>query len=146
SDRNPDGVPREVVDSLRDGTANHRSQFYKDITLPFYGFNRPGAQVSEGIRENWWRQGMMGAIKAQYECIRVLSETEFFDDLKSSVVRVRVCNGEDAKFGPFRLPGPRRSNPLKRGPLKPYPGLPHGMPTTHAEQINAALLSFIRTG
>src|ERR1700720_2002446 len=79
SERNPNGVPKEVVDGLRDGTANHRSQFYKDITIPFYGFNRPGAVVSEGIRENWWRQGMMGAAIAHYECIRVLSETEFYD-------------------------------------------------------------------
>jgi non-heme chloroperoxidase len=83
SERNPDGVPKEVVDGIRDGTANHRSQFYQDITIPFYGFNRPGALVSQGIRDNWWRQGMMGAAIAQYECIRVLSETEFFDDLKA---------------------------------------------------------------
>src|ERR1700691_2163272 len=88
SDRNPDGVPREVVDGLRDGTANHRSQFYKDITIPFYGFNRPGAVVSEGIRENWGRQGMMGAAIAQWKCVRVLSETEFYDDLAAIDVPV----------------------------------------------------------
>ena len=90
TERNPDGVPKEVVDSIRDGTANHRSQFYKDITMPFYGFNRPGATISEGIRENWWRQGMMGSIQAQYECIRVLSETEFYDDLAQIEVPVLV--------------------------------------------------------
>src|ERR1700734_271205 len=81
SARNPDGVPKEVVDGLRDGTANHRSQFYKDITIPFYGFNRPGAVVSEGIQENWWRQGMMGAAIAHYECVKVLARSEFYDDL-----------------------------------------------------------------
>jgi len=109
SARNPDGVPKEVVDGIRDGTANHRSQFYKDITMAFYGFNGPGANVSEGIRENWWRQGMMGSIKAQYECIRVLSETEFYNDLDVIDVPVLVM---------------------------------HGMPTTHAETINADLLAF----
>ena len=146
SDRNPDGVPREVVDGIRDGTANHRSQFYKDITIPFYGFNRPGAKVSEGIRENWWRQGMMGAIKAQYECIRVLSETEFFDDLKMIEVPVLVMHGEDDQICPFPTTGARSVKLLKRGTLKSYPGLPHGMPTTHAELINADLLNFIKTG
>jgi non-heme chloroperoxidase len=144
SERNPDGVPREVVDGIRDGTANHRSQFYKDITIPFYGFNRPGAKVSEGIRENWWRQGMMGAIKAQYECIRVLSETEFFDDLKSIEIPVLVMHGEDDQICPFPTTGARSVKLLKRGTLKSYPGLPHGMPTTHAEQINADLLNFIK--
>ena len=82
SEKNPDGLPMEVFDSLRDGTGNHRAQFYQDITLPFYGYNRPGAKVSQGIRDNWWRQGMMGGIKAQYDCIKALSETEFYDDLK----------------------------------------------------------------
>ena len=77
TEKNPDGVPNEVLDGLRDGTANHRSQFYQDITIPFYGFNRPGANVSEGIRDNWWRQGMMGGITAHYDCIKVLSETDF---------------------------------------------------------------------
>src|ERR1700678_3179899 len=76
SDKNPDGLPMAVFDQLRDGTANHRSQFYQDITMPFYGFNRPGAKISQGIRDNWWRQGMMGGIKAQYDCVKALSETE----------------------------------------------------------------------
>ena len=102
SERNPDGVPKEVVDGIRDGTANHRSQFYKDITMPFYGFNRPGAIVSEGIRENWWRQGMMGGIKAQYDCIKVLSETEFYDDLEDD----RRSGPGDARRGRPDLPFP----------------------------------------
>jgi non-heme chloroperoxidase len=145
SDRNPDGVPREVVDGLRDGTANHRSQFYKDITIPFYGFNRPGAVVSEGIRENWWRQGMMGGIKAQYDCIKVLSETEFYDDLKMIDVPVLVMHGEDDQICPFLTTGARSVKLLKHGTLKSYPGFPHGMPTTHADQINRDILEFLTT-
>jgi non-heme chloroperoxidase len=142
---NPDGVPKEVVDGIRDGTANHRSQFYKDITIPFYGFNRPGATISEGIRENWWRQGMMGSIQAQYECIRVLSETEFYDDLAMIDVPVLVMHGEDDQICPFPTTGARSVKLLKHGTLKSYPGLPHGMPTTHADQINADLLALIRS-
>jgi non-heme chloroperoxidase len=145
SERNPDGVPKEVVDGIRDGTANHRSQFYMDITLPFYGFNRPGAKVSEGIRNNWWRQGMMGSIQAQYECIRVLSETEFYDDLKIIDVPVLVMHGEDDQICPFPTTGARSWKLLKHGQLKSYPGLPHGMPTTHADIINADLLEFIKS-
>jgi len=144
SERNPDGVPKEVVDGIREGTAKHRAQFYQDITMPFYGFNRPGATVSEGIRQNWWRQGMMGAITAQYQCIKVLSETEFFDDLAAIDVPVLVMHGEDDQICPFPTTGARSVKLLKQGVLKSYPGLPHGMPTTHAEIINADLLAFIR--
>jgi non-heme chloroperoxidase len=145
SERNPDGVPKEIVDGIRNGTAFNRSQFYKDITIPFYGFNRPGAKVSEGIRENWWRQGMMGSAQAHYECVRVLSETEFFDDLKAIDVPVLVMHGEDDQICPFTTTGARSAKLLKNGTLKSYPGLPHGMPTTHADLINADLLKFIRS-
>jgi non-heme chloroperoxidase len=145
SDKNPDGVPREVVDGLRDGTANHRSQFYIDITMPFYGFNRPGATVSEGIRENWWRQGMMGGIKVQYDCIKALSESEFYDDLAIIDVPVLVMHGEDDQICPFPTTGARSVKLLKHGTLKSYPGLPHGMPTTYADVINANLLEFIHS-
>ena len=145
SEKNPDGLPMEVFDGLRDGTANHRSQFYIDITMPFYGFNRPDAKVSEGIRRNWWRQGMMGSIQAQYECIRVLSETDFFDDLKSIDIPVLVMHGEDDQICPFPASGAKSIKLLKHGTLKTYPGLPHGMPTTHAELINDDLLEFIKS-
>lgn len=110
SEKNPGGVPMEVIDGIRDGTANHRSQFYVDITMPFYGFNRPGANVVEGIRRNGWRQGMMGSIQAQYECIRVLSETEFFDDLASIDIPVLVMHGEDDQVCPFRQLAQSRSS------------------------------------
>jgi non-heme chloroperoxidase len=145
SARNPDGVPKEVVDGLRDGTAKNRSQFYQDITIPFYGFNRPGATVSEGIRENWWRQGMMGGIKAQWDCIKALSESEFFEDLQTIDVPVLVMHGEDDQICPFPTTGARSVKLLKKGTLKSYPGLPHGMPTTHADIINADLLAFIES-
>ena len=145
SAKNPDGVPKAVVDGIRDGTAYHRSQFYQDITMPFYGFNRPGAVVSEGIRQNWWRQGMMGAAIAHWECVRVLSETEFYDDLAVIDCPVLVMHGEDDQICPFPTTGARSVKLLKRGTLKSYPGLPHGMPTTHADIINADLLVFIRS-
>ena len=144
SERNPDGVPKAVVDGIRDGTAFHRSQFYQDITMPFYGFNREGAVVSDGIRQNWWRQGMMGAAIAQWECIRVLSETEFFDDLAVIDVPVLVMHGEDDQICPFTTTGARSVKLLKQGKLISYPGLPHGMPTTHGDIINRDLLAFIQ--
>ena len=144
SAKNPDGLPLAVFDGLRDGTGNHRSQFYQDITMPFYGFNRPGAKVSQGIRDNWWRQGMMGGIKAQYDCVKALSESDFFDDLKMIDVPVLVMHGEDDQICPFEASGKHSVKLLKYGTLKTYPGVPHGMPTTHSDQINADLLAFIR--
>jgi non-heme chloroperoxidase len=145
SARNPDGVPRAVVDGIRDGTAYHRSQFYQDITMPFYGFNRPGAKISQGIRDNWWRQGMMGAAIAHFECVRVLSETEFYDDLAIIDVPVLVMHGDDDQICPYPTTGARSVKLLKHGTLKVYPGFPHGMPTTHADVINADLLEFIKS-
>jgi non-heme chloroperoxidase len=145
SERNPDGVPKAVVDSIRDGTAFHRSQFYQDITIPFYGFNREGAVVSQGIRDNWWRQGMMGAAIAHWECVRVLSETEFYDDLAAIDVPVLVMHGEDDQICPFPTTGARSVKLLKNGKLISYPGFPHGMPTTHADVINADLLAFFKS-
>ena len=144
SEKNPDGVPMEVFDGLRDGTANHRSQFYQDITMPFYGYNRPGAKISQGIRDNWWRQGMMGGIKAQYDCIKALSETEFYQDFKIIDVPVLVMHGEDDQIVPFAVGAARSIKLLKHGTLKAYAGFPHGMPTTNADQINADLLAFIK--
>jgi non-heme chloroperoxidase len=121
SDKNPDGLPMEVFDQLRDGTANHRSQFYQDITMPFYGFNRPGAKISQGIRDNWWRQAMMGGIKAQYDCVKALSETAFFEDLKSIDVPVLVMHGEDDQICPFLASGAKSVKLVKPGPLRLIP-------------------------
>lgn len=144
SDKNPGGTPIEVFDSIREGTANHRAQFYQDITLPFYGYNRPGAKISQGVRENWWRQGMMGGIKAQYDCIKAFSETDFTEDLKAIEVPTLVMHGEDDQIVPFADAGPLSANLLKNSTTKFYPGYPHGMPTTHADVINADLLEFIK--
>jgi non-heme chloroperoxidase len=142
---NPGGLPIEFFDGFRAGMAN-RSQFYRDVPEgPFYGFNRPGAKVSQGIRDNWWRQGMMGGIKAQYDCVKALSESEFYEDLASIDVPVLVMHGEDDQIAPFLSSGAQSVKLLKHGVLKSYPGFPHGMPTTHADQINADLLEFIRS-
>jgi non-heme chloroperoxidase len=143
SEKNPDGVPIEVFDDIRNNTANHRAQFYQDFTLPFYGYNRPGAKISQGIRDNWWRQGMMGGIKAQYDCIKAFSETQFDEDLKTIDVPVLVMHGEDDQIVPYSVGAARSIKLLKQGTLKAYPGFPHGMPTTNADQINADLLAFI---
>jgi len=144
SARNPEGVPMDVFDGMRDALANRRAQFYEDFTIPFYGFNRPGAKVSEGLRKNWWRQAMAGGAKAQYDCAKALSETEFYDDLKSIDVPVLVMHSEDDQICPYAGTGAKSVKLLKRGTLKTYSGLPHGMPATHPEQINADLLAFIR--
>lgn len=143
SDKNPGGTPIEVFDQIREGTANNRAQFYQDITLPFYGYNRPGAKISQGVRDNWWRQGMMGGIKAQYDCIKAFSETDFTEDLKNIDVPTLVMHGEDDQIVPFADAGPLFAELLKNATTKFYPGFPHGMPTTHAEQINADLLEFV---
>ena len=143
SDKNPGGLPIEVFDQIREGTAKHRSQFFQDLTIPFYGFNRPGAAVSQGVRDNWWRQGMMGGIKAQYDCIKAFSETDFTDDLKNIDVPTLVMHGEDDQIVPFADSGPLSARLLKKPTTKFYPGFPHGMPTTQADQINSDLLAFV---
>jgi len=144
SKKNPGGLPIEVFDQIREGTGKHRSQFYQDITLPFYGFNRPGAKVSQGIRDNWWRQGMMGGIKAQYDCIKAFSETDFTEDLEAIDVPALVMHGEDDQIVPFADSGPLSAKLLKNSETKFYPGFPHGMPTTEADTINKDLLAFIK--
>jgi non-heme chloroperoxidase len=145
SDSNPDGVPMAIFDDIRNNTATQRQQFFQDFTIPFYGYNREGAKVSQGVRDNWWRQGMMGAIKAHYDCIKVFSETDFNEDLKSVEVPVLVMHGEDDQIVPFELTGARAVKLLKNGTLISYPGFPHGMPTTEAATINADLLKFIQS-
>ncbi len=142
---NPGGLPIAVFDDIRAGTAFNRAQFYIDITLPFYGYNRPGAHISEGVRRNWWRQGMMGGVKAQYDCVKAFSETDFTDDLTNIAVPTLVMHGEDDQIVPFANAGPLSAKLVKHATMKAYPGFPHGMPTTHAEQINADLLAFVRS-
>jgi non-heme chloroperoxidase len=141
---NPGGTPIEVFDTFRAGMAN-RAQFYRDVPEgPFYGFNRPGAKISQGIIDNWWRQGMMGGTKAHYDCIKVFSETDLTEDLKKITVPVLVMHSKDDQIVPFADAGPLAVKLLKNGTLKVYEDLPHGMPTTHAEIINAELLAFLK--
>ncbi|WP_312147251.1 alpha/beta hydrolase [Brevundimonas sp.] len=145
TDANPVGLPLEVFDGFRAALAANRAQFYRDVPAgPFYGFNREGAEVSEGVIDNWWRQGMQGGAKAHYDCIKAFSETDFTEDLKAITVPTLVLHGDDDQIVPIddsaRLSAPL----LKNGTLKIHPGLPHGMCTTHADVINADLLAFIK--
>ncbi|OYX35263.1 MAG: alpha/beta hydrolase [Caulobacterales bacterium 32-69-10] len=145
SDKNPGGLPIEVFDGLRAAFTADRAQFYIDLASgPFYGFNRPGAKISQGAIDNWWRQGMMGAANAHYECIKAFSETDFTEDLKAIDVPVLVMHGEDDQIVPIADSAPLSAKLLKKGTLKTYPGLPHGMCTTHAEIINPDLLAYFR--
>jgi non-heme chloroperoxidase len=144
TDRNPTGAPREVFDGLRTALAANRPQFYKDITLPFYGYNRPGAKISEGIREHWWLQGMVGSIKAHYDCIKVFSETDTTEDLKKIDIPVLVLHSKDDQIVPIAAAGPMAAKLLKKATLKVYEDLPHGMPATHADLVNADLLAFFK--
>ena len=142
---NPGGLPKEVFDGLQAQLAANRSQFYRDLPAgPFYGFNRPGAKSSEAIIQNWWRQGMMGGAKAHYDGIVAFSQTDFTEDLKKITVPVLVMHSEDDQIVPYADSGRLSAKLLKNGTLKTYKGFPHGMPTTHADTINADLLAFIK--
>jgi non-heme chloroperoxidase len=145
SDNNPGGLPLEVFDGFRAAQVANRAQFFRDVAAgPFYGFNRPGAKVSEPVVDNWWRQGMMGGTKAHYDCIKAFSETDFTEDLKSVDVPVLLMHGEDDQIVPIADSALVGIKLLKNGTLKTYPGLPHGMCTTHPEIINPDLLAFIK--
>ncbi|MER8978871.1 alpha/beta hydrolase [Mesorhizobium sp. M0239] len=142
---NPDGLPIEVFDGFRSAQAANRAQFFRDIPSgPFYGFNRPGAEVSQGVIDNWWRQGMMGGTKAHYDCIKAFSETDFTEDLKAIDVPVLVMHGDDDQIVPIADSALLTIKLLKKGELKVYKGFPHGMATTHADVINADLLAFFK--
>ena len=141
---NPGGLPKEVFDDLQAQLAANRAQFYHDIPAgPFYGYNRPGAKPSEGIIRNWWRQGMMGGAKAHYDGIVAFSQTDFTEDLKSVTIPVLVMHGDDDQIVPYENSGLLSAKLLRNSTLKTYSGFPHGMPTTHADIINADLLAFV---
>jgi non-heme chloroperoxidase len=144
TEKNPLGAPISVFDGLRTALAANRPQFYIDITMPFYGFNRPGAKISEGIRQHWWLQGMVGSIKAHYECIKVFSETDTTEDLKKIDIPVLVLHSEDDQIVPIAAAGPAAAKLLKHATLKVYKDFPHGMPATHADVVNADLLAFFK--
>jgi non-heme chloroperoxidase len=145
-DSNPGGTPIEAFDGLRAALAANRSQFYIELpTGPFYGYNRPGAKIDQGNIDNWWRQGMMGGAKAHYDCIKAFSETDFTEDLKSVDVPVFLMHGEDDQIVPIADAALLGIKLLKHGSIKTYPGLPHGMCTTHPDVVNPDLLAFIRS-
>jgi len=144
TDKNPGGLPISVFDEIRAGVAGNRPQFYKDLTLPFYGYNRPGAKISEGIREHWWLQAMLGGVKAQYDCVKAFSETDFTEDLKKIDIPTLIMHGDDDQIVPIGAAGLMSAKILKNATLKVYPGYPHGAFTTHAEEINADLLKFLK--
>lgn len=142
---NPGGLPMEVFDGFRAALSANRAQFFRDIPAgPFYGFNRPGVKVLDGVIDNWWRQGMMGGAKAHYDCIKAFSETDFTDDLKAIEQPTLVMHGEDDQIVPIADSALLAVKLLRHGTLKTYPGYPHGMATTHADVINADLLAFIQ--
>lgn len=142
---NPDGLPIEVFDGFRSALAANRAQFYLDVASgPFYGFNRPNAQVSQGAIQNWWRQGMIGGAKAHYDGIKAFSETDFTEDLKKIDVPTLVMHGDDDQIVPIDNSARLAVKLLKNGTLKVYEGFPHGMLTTHADVLNADLLAFFK--
>jgi non-heme chloroperoxidase len=144
TDKNPGGLPMSVFDDLRAQLLANRAEFYKNITLPFYGYNRLGAKISEGIRERWWLQGMLGGVKPHYDCIKAFSETDFTEDLKKFDVPTLILHGDDDQIVPIGAAALMSAKIVKNAQLKVYPGYPHGMPTTHADQINADLLAFLK--
>ncbi|MBY3260236.1 alpha/beta hydrolase [Rhizobium laguerreae] len=144
TDRYPGGLPMSVFDGFREALSRNRAQFFLDVPSgPFYGFNRDGAEVSEGLIRNWWRQGMSGGAKAHYDCVAAFSETDFTDDLKAVSVPVLVLHGEDDQVVPIDASAREAIKLLSNGILKTYPGLSHGLFATHPDIINADLLAFI---
>jgi len=143
---NPGGLPKSVFDDFQAQVASNRAQFYRDVPAgPFYGYNRPGAEAREGIIANWWRQGMIGSAKAHYDGIVAFSQTDFTEDLKGINQPVLVMHGDDDQIVPYENAGVLSAKLLPNGTLKTYKGYPHGMPTTHADVINADLLAFIHS-
>jgi len=144
---NPGGLPLEVFDGFRAALAVNRAQFYRDVPSgPFFGFNRPGAKVSQGLIDNWWRQGMMGGAKPQYDCIKAFSETDFTGDLKALTVPVLIMHGDDDQIVPIADSALLAAELVKKGTLKVYPGFPHGMCQTHPDVIDRDLLAFFEAG
>ena len=142
---NTGGLPIEVFDGFRTSLVANRAQFYRDIPAgPFFGFNRAGAKISEGVIQNWWRQAMMGGIKAQYDCIKALSETDFTEDLKAISIPTLILHGDDDQIVPIAASSLLSAKLMRDASLRVYPGLPHGMCTTHPDTINADLLAFIK--
>ncbi len=141
---NPNGTPMEAFDGIRAAVLADRSQFFKDLTMPFYGYNRPGARISEGVRESFWRQGVMAGFPAAYFCIKAFSETDLTEDLKKIDVPTLILHGDDDQIVPIAAAALLSAKIVKDATLNVYPGAPHGMCTTHKDQVNADLLAFLK--
>ncbi len=144
SPTNPDGLPMAVFDGIRAGVKADRAQFFRDLTIPFFGYNRDGAKISEGMRETFWLQGMQCSIHSAYACIKQFSETDFTDDLKKMTIPTLVVHGDDDQIVPIKTAGERAMTFLPQGTLHVYPGAPHAIPATHKDQLNEDLLAFLR--
>jgi non-heme chloroperoxidase len=142
---NPDGMPIQTFDAIRAGVAADRSQFFKDLTAPFFGANRPGAKVSQGVRDAFWFRGMQGGLKGQLDCIKAFSETDFTEDLKKFDVPTLIIHGDDDQIVPIGASAHASAKHVKHPTLKIYPGASHGLAETHKEQLNADLLAFLKT-
>ncbi|SFG79104.1 non-heme chloroperoxidase [Palleronia marisminoris] len=144
TEANPGGLPLDAFDVIRKGTYDNRAEFFRDLTLPFYGYNRPGAQVSEGVRESFWLQGMMGGLKGQLDCIREFSEVDYTEDLRKIDVPTLILHGDDDQIVPIGAAGLMSAKIVSGAVLKIYEGGDHGLPTTHQDRFNADLLAFVR--
>jgi non-heme chloroperoxidase len=145
STANPDGVPLSVFDGIREGVKSDRAQFFLDLTTPFFGFNREGAKVSEGLRQSFLIQGLQCSIKSAYACIKQFSETDFTEDLKKMTIPTLVIHGDDDQIVPLATTARRAVELLPQGSLSVYEGAPHGLPSTHKDKLNAELLAFLRS-
>ena len=145
TEKNPGGLPLSVFDDIRKGVAENRSQFYLDLTMPFYSFNRKGVEVNEGLRESFWLMGMQGGVKGEYDCIREFSEVDYTEDLKKIGIPVLVLHGDDDQIVPIGAAGAMSSKILPKATLKIYPGGPHGVAQTKPDMVNADLLSFLES-
>jgi non-heme chloroperoxidase len=141
---NPNGVPMETFDGIRAGIRADRSQFFKDFSVPFYGANRPGTEVSQGLRDSFWLQGVQASLKAVYDCVKAFSETDFTEDLKKFDVPTLLIHGDDDQVVPFGASSQLSSKLVNGAMMKIYPGAPHGLCSTHKDQVNEDLLAFIR--
>jgi non-heme chloroperoxidase len=144
TEKNPGGLPLSAFDEIRASIVADRSQFYKDLSLPFYGYNKSNAKISGGVRESFWLQGMLGSVKSQYDTVKAFSETDFNEDLKKFDVPTLILHGDADQIVPIGAAGLMSAKIVKDAKLKVYPGAPHGMCTTRADEINADLLAFIK--
>lgn len=145
TDTNPGGLPLSAFDEIRAGVVADRSKFFMDLTMPFYGYNKPGAKISQGVRDNFWFQGMQGGIKGEYDCVKAFSETDFTEDLKKIDIPTMVLHGDADQIVPIDASGKMTAKLVKNATLKIYPCAPHGMCTTEADKVNGDLLAFLKS-